>query len=89
VSYLAGWLPRDYRASALVARRDVVIDAAALPSGITIAWSGTADARVLAVEGDLTLVNVAVTGGRSGAANIASGSHRGAVMALRRVAPLC
>ncbi len=67
VSYLVGWFDRDYGASALVARKDVVIDATALPSGITIAWAGgeAPGARVLAVEGDLTLRNVAITGGRS------------------------
>ncbi len=67
VSYLVGYFDRDYGASALVARKDVVIDASALPSGITVAWAGgdTPGARVLAVEGDLTLINVALTGGRS------------------------
>lgn len=67
VSYLVGYLDRDYGRSALVARKDVVIDASALSRGITLAWAGGDDpgARVLAVEGDLTLVNVAITGGRS------------------------
>lgn len=67
VSYLVGYFPRDYGRSALVARKAVVIDASALPSGITIAWAGgdSPGARVLAVEGDLTLVNVAIRGGRS------------------------
>jgi hypothetical protein len=74
VSYLVGYLPRDYGRSALVARKDVVIDASALPKGITIAWAGGTDARVLAVEGDLTLINVAITGGRSVAVDIATGS---------------
>ncbi len=55
VSYLVGWFDRDYGRSALVARKDVVIDASALPSGITITWAGTTPARVLAVSGDLTL----------------------------------
>ena len=56
VSYLVGYFDRDYGASALVARKDVVIDASALPSGITIAWAGGASpgARVLAVD-DLRL----------------------------------
>jgi hypothetical protein len=44
-----------------------VIDASSLSRGITLAWSlGTQPAaRVLAVYGDLTLINVDVTGGRS------------------------
>ncbi len=67
VSYLVGWFDRDYGRSALVARKNVVIDASALPSGITVAWAGAAQpgARVLAVSGDLTLINVSITGGRS------------------------
>jgi hypothetical protein len=67
VSYLVGYFDRDYGRSALVARKNVVIDASDLPNGITLAWTGgdTPGARVLAVEGDLTLVNVAITGGRS------------------------
>src|SRR5512139_1552496 len=65
VSYLVGWFDRDYGRSALVARKNVVIDASALPDGITIAWTGTTPARVLAVEGNLTLTNVAITGGNS------------------------
>ena len=65
VSYLVGYFDRDYGRSALYARKNVVIDASALPSGVTIAWTGGAQdpARVLAVYGDLTLRNVAVTGG--------------------------
>lgn len=68
VSYLVGYFDRDYGKSALYARKDVVIDASDLPSGVTLSWVGTAenpDARVLAVYGDLTMKNVAVTGGRS------------------------
>ncbi len=70
VSYLVGYFDRDYGPSALVARKNVVIDASGLPAGITLAWAGgdTPGARVLAVEGDLTLVNVAIRGGRSLAA---------------------
>lgn len=74
VSYLVGYFPRDYGRSALVARKDVVIDASALPGGITIAWAGGTDSRVLAVDGNLTLINVAITGGRSVAENIATGN---------------
>jgi hypothetical protein len=67
VSYLVGYFDRDYGRSALVARKNVVIDASALPAGITLAWAGgdSPGARVLAVEGDLTLINVAIRGGRS------------------------
>ena len=67
VSYLVGYQDRDYGRSALVARKNVVIDASDLPSGITIAWTGGAQpgARVLAVDGNLTLTNVAITGGSS------------------------
>jgi hypothetical protein len=65
VSYLVGWFDRDYGRSALVARKNVVIDASDLPSGITLAWTGAAPARVLAVEGHLTLLNVDITGGRA------------------------
>lgn len=67
VSYLVGYFDRDYGRSALVARKNVVIDASSLPAGITLAWTGgdQPGARVLAVDGDLTLVNVSITGGRS------------------------
>jgi len=60
--------PRDYGKSALYADKDITIDASNLPEGITIAWSGEEHARVLAVLGDLTLINVDVTGGYSEAA---------------------
>ena len=73
VSYLVGYFDRDYGRSALVARKDVVIDASGLPSGITLAWAGAAPARVLAVAGDLTLVNVTITGGHSVAEDISTG----------------
>ena len=58
---------RDYGRSALYARKDLVIDASALPDGITLRWSGgdALRARVLAVLGDLTLRNVTVTGGHA------------------------
>ncbi len=67
VSYLVGYFERDYGRSALYARKDVVIDASSLPSGITIAWTGGEGnpARVLAVYGNLTMSNVSVTGGWS------------------------
>ena len=67
VSYLVGYFDRDYGKSALYAQKNVVIDASALPSGITLAWTGGYEnpARVLAVYGDLTLTNVTITGGKS------------------------
>ena len=67
VSYLVGYFERDYGKSALYARKDVVIDASSLPSGITLAWTGgeSNPARVLAIYGDLTMINVSVTGGWS------------------------
>jgi hypothetical protein len=75
VSYLVGYFDRDYGKSALYTRKDVVIDASALPSGITLSWVGGAgsQARVLAVYGDLTMTNVSVTGGRSIAEDISTG----------------
>lgn len=74
VSYLVGYFDRDYGRSALYARKDVVIDASDLPSGITIAWIGGAQdpARVLAVYGDLALRKVSVTGGVSVAEDISA-----------------
>ena len=67
ISYLVGYLERDYGKSALYARKNVVIDASDLPSGITLEWTGgDADpARVIAVYGNLTLINVTITGGAS------------------------
>ena len=65
ISYLVGYFDRDYGKSALFANKNVVIDASDLPDGITINWDGADSARVLAVSGDLTLRNVAVTGGNS------------------------
>jgi len=67
VSYLVGYFERDYGKSALYAQKNVVIDAPALPSGITLAWGGGSEnpARVLAVYGNLTMTNVTITGGWS------------------------
>jgi hypothetical protein len=65
ISYLVGYFDRDYGRSALFADKDVVIDASNLPGGITVNWAGADFARVLAVSGDLTLTNVAITGGNS------------------------
>lgn len=78
VSYLIGYFDRDYGRSALEARKDVVIDASSLPRGITLAWAGGAQpgARVLAVDGDLSLTNVSITGGSSVAdANTITTAH--------------
>ncbi|MCH5374183.1 MAG: hypothetical protein JJ992_09415, partial [Planctomycetes bacterium] len=65
ISYLVGYFDRDYGRSALFADKDVVIDASDLPDGITVNWDGAEPARVLAVAGNLTLTNVAITGGNS------------------------
>jgi hypothetical protein len=76
VSYLVGYFDRDYGRSALYARKNVVIDASDLPSGITIAWTGGIQdpARVLAVYGDLTLRNVSITGGVNITQDISTGN---------------
>jgi len=70
VSYLVGYFNRDYGKSALYARKNVVIDASDLPSGITLSWIGGAGnpARVLAIYGNLTMTNVSITGGHNPAA---------------------
>ena len=65
ISYLVGYFDRDYGRSALFADKNVVVDASNLRDGITINWNGAESARVLAVSGDLTLTNVAITGGNS------------------------
>lgn len=67
VSYLVGYFDRDYGRSALYARKNLVIDASSLASGITLAWTGgeANPARVLAVRGNLSLRNVSITGGWS------------------------
>jgi hypothetical protein len=72
VSYLEGYFDRNYGKSALYAQKNVIIDASALPLGITLSWVGgpATLARVLAVYGDLTMINVSVTGGRSVAEEI-------------------
>jgi hypothetical protein len=74
VSYLVGYFERDYGASALYARKNVLLDASALPSGITIAWTGgsASRARVLGVYGNLTLRNIAITGGHNVAEDIST-----------------
>ena len=63
----AGFVARDYGRSALAVRKNVTLDAAALPLGVTLRWAGgpAAPARVLAVYGNVTLKNIAIAGGRS------------------------
>ncbi len=62
-----GYSDRDYGKSAIYVKKDLTIDASALPHGITIQWTGgdANPARVLAVYGNLTLRNVRITGGYS------------------------
>ena len=72
-----GYSDRDYGKSALYAHKDVILDASALPAGITIKWTGgdANPARVLAVYGNLTLKNVNITGGFSQAEVITVGTQ--------------
>jgi hypothetical protein len=67
ISYLVGYVERDYGRSALYAQKDVELNASSLSQGITIKWQGGDEdpARVLAVYGDLILKNISITGGRS------------------------
>jgi hypothetical protein len=88
VSYLVGYLERDYGRSALYANKDVVIDASALPNGVTFEWTGDEDARVLGVYGDLTMTNVAVTGGSSVTEDI-SATNEEQPWTLARGAAVC
>jgi len=71
ISYLTGYFERDYGKSALYARKNLTIDASALPHGITLEWTGSELARVLAIYGNLTLNNVTITAGHSVAEEIA------------------
>jgi hypothetical protein len=70
-----GFQERNYGRSALYAHKSLVIDAADLPGGVTLAWTGgDADpARVLAVYGNLMMRNVTVTGGYAKAEAIPGG----------------
>ena len=72
-----GYQDRDYGASALYAQKTLVIDASALPAGITIKWNGGAasHARVMAVYGDLTMKNVTIESGYSQAEAISGGTQ--------------
>lgn len=70
-----GYQERDYGRSALYARKDLVLDASALPRGITVRWQGAEPARVLAVYGDLAMRNVSVVGGRATAEALAEGAQ--------------
>jgi hypothetical protein len=73
----AGYAERDYGKSALYARKDLTIDASALPHGITVAWGGgdASRARVMAVYGDLTMRNITISSGYSQAEAIAGGTQ--------------
>jgi hypothetical protein len=73
----AGYGERDYGKSALYARKDLTIDASALPNGITLEWGGgdASHARVMAVYGDLTMRNVSISSGYSQAEAITSGTQ--------------
>jgi hypothetical protein len=72
-----GYGERNYGRSALYAAKNLKIDASALPDGITLAWNGgdANRARVLAVYGNLTMKNVAITSGYSSAEEIAGGTQ--------------
>lgn len=65
ISFLVGYFMRDYGRSALFAAKSLYIDASNLTNGITLNWNGTEPARVLAVDGNATLINVSITGGNS------------------------
>ena len=73
----SGYQERDYGRSALYARKNLTIDASALPHGIAVQWDGGAAsrARVLAVYGDLTMRNVSILSGYSEAVAIAGGTQ--------------
>lgn len=62
-----GYIERNYGPSALYARKNLTIDASDLNEGIHLKWTGGEEnpARVLAVYGDLTLLNITITGGYS------------------------
>lgn len=64
-----GYGERDYGPSALYARKNLTIDASAMPDGIHLHWSGGVQnpARVLAVYGSLTLRNLTISGGYAAA----------------------
>ena len=73
----SGYQERDYGRSALYARKDLIIDASALPNGITVKWGGggTSHARVLAVYGNLAMKNVTIESGYSRAEPIEGGTQ--------------
>jgi len=60
-----GYQERDYGRSAIYAKKNLRIDASALPDGITVQWAGgdASPARVLAVYGNLTMKNVSIISG--------------------------
>jgi len=71
-SQLLGFFPRDYGASALYATKDITLDASQLSNGITLQWTGdnSNPARVLAIEGNVVLNNINITGGNNIAEDI-------------------
>lgn len=73
----SGYQERDYGRSALYARKNLTIDASALPNGITVEWDGgdLSHARVLAVYGDLAMKNVTIMSGYSQAEAIVGGTQ--------------
>lgn len=92
-----GYQERNYGKSALYAAKDLTIDASSLPDGITLRWAGSDEnparpGRVLAVYGNLTMRNVAVTGGLSRAEPISGGTlytlARGGGLAVWGIATL-
>lgn len=72
-----GYGERDYGRSALYARKNLVIDASALPDGITLEWGGgeASHARVMAVYGNLTMKNLGVRSGFSSAESLTGGTQ--------------
>jgi len=73
----SGYQERDYGKSALYADKNLTIDASDLPNGITLKWNGggASHARVLAVYGDLTMMNVTISSGYSVAEAIVGGTQ--------------
>ncbi len=60
-----GYQERNYGASAIYLKKNVKINASALPDGITIRWAGKEKARIIACYGNIELNNITLTGGVS------------------------
>jgi hypothetical protein len=73
----SGYQDRDYGKSALYANNSLTIDASDLPNGITVEWNGggASHARVLAVYGNLIMMNVTIASGYSVSEAIAGGTQ--------------